>query len=110
MNKEQKKVVDKIIAVVFYMTFSPLVILRLITLGLDACLKYLFEHIFSPLYNKVCILVRGPIPNSTVHVKGYDDKYFKRINEKLLTVKEAKALGKVYEERGYEVSLHLSEF
>ena len=110
MNKEQKKVVDKIIAVIFYVVFSPLVILRLITLGLDVCLKYLFEHIFNPLYNKVCIIVRQPIPNSSVHVKGNDDRYFKRVNEKLLTIKEAKALGKEYEEKGYEVHLSLSEF
>jgi hypothetical protein len=33
-----------------------------------------------------------------------------RVNEKLLTIKEAKALGKEYEDKGYEVNLSLSEF
>jgi hypothetical protein len=45
-----------------------------------------------------------------VQIKGSEDKYFKRVNEKLLTIKEAKAIGKQYEEKGYEVNLHLSEF
>ena len=33
-----------------------------------------------------------------------------RVNDKLLTIKEAKALGKEYEDKGYKVDLHLSEF
>lgn len=110
MNKKQKEIIDKIIAVVFYGVFSPIVILYIISQGINICMKYIFEHLLSPLYNKVCILVRQPIPNSSVHVKGADDRYFKRINEKLLTIKEAKALGKEYEEKGYEVHLSLSEF
>ena len=109
MNKKNKKVVDKIIAVVFYGVFSPFVILSVIALGFNTCMKYLFEQILNPLYNKVCILVRQPIPNSTVCVRGKDDRIFKRINDKLLTIKEAKALGKEYEEKGYEVHLSLSE-
>lgn len=110
MNNKQKKVVDRIISVVFYCVFSPLIILYGISLGIVSCMEYLVEHLLNPFYNKVCRLVRGPIPNSTVHVKGEEDNYFKRINEKLLTVKEAKSLGKQYEDKGYEVSLHLSEF
>lgn len=110
MTKEQKKNIDKIIAVVFYAIFLPFVLLYMISYSISTSLKYLFERFLSPLYNKVCILVRRPIPNSTVQVKGKDDKYFNRINEKLLTIKEAKSLGKQYEEKGYEVYLNLSEF
>lgn len=109
MTKEQKKTVDKIIMVIFYGIFFPLVILSLISLGLNVAMKWLFEKILNPLYNKVCIIIRRPIPNSTVMVKGPEDTRFKRINEKLLTKKEAKALGQQYEENGYEVKLHLSE-
>lgn len=110
MTKEQKKNIDKIIAVIFYGVFSPLVILSLIGMGINSLMKPVFEKILNPFYNKVCILIRKPIPNSTVMVKGSEDHYFKRINEKLLTKKEAKELGKQYEEKGYEVHLSLSEF
>lgn len=110
MTEEQKKVVDKIIMVVFCIIFLPFVLLYAISLSINSLLRYLFEKQFYPLYKKVCKLVRKPIPNSTVNIKGEGDNYFKRINEKLLTVKEAKIIGKQYEDKGYEVHLHLSEF
>ena len=34
----------------------------------------------------------------------------RRVNDKLLTVKEVKILGKEYENKGYKVNLSLSEF
>lgn len=110
MNKEQKKTIDKIIAIFMYGIFSPFVLLALIAKGVDICMKYLFENLFNPLYNKVCIIVRGPIPNSTVHIEGKEQRYWHRVNDKLLTIKEAKALGKEYEDKGYNVKLSLSEF
>ena len=110
MNKEQKKTIDKIIAIFMYGIFLPFVLLAIIAQGLDICMKYLFEKLFNPLYNKICKIVRGPIPNSVVHVKGKEYKIWYRVNEKLLTIKEAKALGKEYEDKGYEVKLSLSEF
>lgn len=110
MNKEQKKTIDKIIAIFMYGIFLPFVLLALIAKGVDICMKYLFENLFNPLYNKVCKIVRGPIPNSTVHIKGEEERYWHRVNDKLLTIKEAKALGKAYEDKGYKVNLHLSEF
>jgi hypothetical protein len=58
--------------------------------------------------------VRGPIPNSTVYILNENaepwQSKWNRVNEKLLTIKEAKALGKEYEDKGYEVNLSLSEF
>lgn len=66
MNKEQKKIVDYIIKGVFSIIFSPIIILYGITYGINVSLKYLFEKALNPLYNKVCKIVRGPIPNSTV--------------------------------------------
>ena len=110
MNKEQKETIDKIIAIFMYGIFLPFVLLALIAKGVDICMKYLFEKIFNPLYNKICKIVRGPIPNSTVYVNGKEYKIWHRVNEKLLTIKEAKALGKEYEDKGYEVNLSLSEF
>jgi hypothetical protein len=110
MNKEQKKIIDKIIAIFMYGIFLPFVLLALIAKGVDICMKYLFEKLFNPLYNKICKIVRGPIPNSVVHVKGKEYNIWHRVNEKLLTIKEAKALGKEYEDNGYEVTLHLNEF
>lgn len=110
MTKEQKKTIDYIIMGVFYMIFSPILIVYIITYGISKGLGWIFERALNPLYHKICILVRKPIPNSTVTVKGSDDTYFKRVNEKLLTIKEAKKLGKQYEEKGYEVNLNLSEF
>ena len=110
MNKEQKKTIDKIIAVFMYGIFLPFVLLALIAKGVDICMKYLFEYLFNPLYNKVCKIVRGPIPNSTVYIMGEEKRYWHRVNDKLLTIKEAKALGKEYEDKGYEVNLNLSEF
>ena len=110
MNKEQKKTIDKIIAIFMYGIFLPFVLLALIAKGLDICMKYLFENLFNPLYNKICKVVRGPIPNSTVNIKGEEERYWHRVNDKLLTIKEAKALGKEYEDKGYKVNLHLSEF
>lgn len=109
MDKNKKKIIDKIIAVVFYIIFSPIVLLYAITKCTVIAIEYLFEKLLNPLYCKTCKLIRKPIPNSTVHVKEKDDRYFKRKNEKLLTIKEAKALGKQYEEQGYEVHLSLSE-
>lgn len=55
--------------------------------------------------------MRGPIPNSTVHIiKLEDGNNIIRVNDKLLTIKEAKILAKEYEDKGYEVSTYLSEF
>ena len=109
MTKEQKKKIDYIIMGIFYVLFSPVLIVYAITYGIDKGLSWIFEQAINPLYNKTCILIRKPIPNSIVQIKGSEDKYFKRVNEKLLTIKEAKAIGKQYEEKGYEVHLHLSE-
>jgi hypothetical protein len=114
MNKEQKKIVDYIIKGVFSIIFSPIIILYGITYGINVSLKYLFEKVLNPLYNKVCKIVRGPIPNSTVSIwNGKSEPWesrWHRVNDKLLTIKEAKALGKEYEDKGYKVDLHLSEF
>jgi hypothetical protein len=110
MNKEQKKIVDYIIKGIFSIVFSPIIVLYGITYGINVSLKYLFEKALNPLYNKVCKIVRGPIPNSVVHVNGKEYRIWHRVNEKLLTIKEAKALGKEYEDKGYEVNLSLSEF
>ena len=64
--------------------------------------------------NKVCKIVRGPIPNSAVYIVDEKSERWKnmwhRANDELLTIKEAKALGKEYEDKGYKVHLHLSEF
>ena len=110
MNKEQKKTIDKIIAIFMYGIFSPFVLIALIAKGVDICMKYLFENLLNPLYNKVCKIVRKPIPNSTVHIMGKEEHYWHRVNDKLLTIKEAKTLGKEYENKGYKVKLSLSEF
>lgn len=117
MNKEQKKIVDYIIKGIFSIIFSPIIILYGITYGINVTLKYLFEKALNPLYNKVCKFVRGPIPNSTVYILAEESKIWingwqpgwHRVNDKLLTIKEAKALGKEYEDKGYKVDLHLSE-
>ena len=110
MNKEQKKIIDNIIKSIFFIIFSPIIILYCITYGINISVKYLFEKALIPLYNKVCKIVRGPIPNSTVNVKDKEYKIWHRVNDKLLTIKEAKELGKEYEDKGYEVNLILSEF
>ena len=114
MNKEQKKTIDKIIAIFMYGIFLPFVLLALIAKGVDICMQYLFEKALNPFYNKICKIVRGPIPNSTVYIFNenaeiWENKWH-RVNEKLLTIREAKALGKEYEDKGYEVNLSLSEF
>lgn len=114
MNRKQKDIVDNIIKGVFYIIFSPIVILYGITYGINAGVKYLFEIALNPLCHKVCKIVRGPIPNSTVYIlnenaEPWQSKWH-RVNDKLLTIKEAKALGKEYEDKGYEVNLSLSEF
>lgn len=110
MIKDSKKLIDYIIMGVFYTVFSPFVILHAIAYCVITVTKFLFENILNPLYNKLCKIIRGPIPNSIVHVKGSKDNYFKRVNEKLLTIKEAKKLAKEYENKGYEVHTILSEF
>jgi hypothetical protein len=97
MTNETKKTIDNIIKIVFYGVFSPFVILYFIAIGLSASMKFLFENLLNPLYNKVCIIIRRPIPNSTVNIMGKDDIRFKRANKELLTIKEAKALGQQYE-------------
>lgn len=118
MNKEQKKIVDYIIKGIFSIVFSPIIVLYGITYGINISLKYLFEKALNPLYNKVCKTVREPIPNSAVYILDEESKIWAngwqpgwhRVNEKLLTIKEAKALGKEYEDKGYKVDLYLSEF
>ncbi len=114
MNRKQKDIVDNIIKGVFYIIFSPIVILYGITYGINAGVKYLFEIALNPLCHKVCKIVRGPIPNSAVYI--WDEKpetwrsKWHRVNDNLLTIKEAKALGKEYEDKGHKVKLNLSEF
>jgi hypothetical protein len=114
MTREQKKTIDKIIRIFMCGIFLPFVLLALIAKGMNICMEYLFETIFNPLYHKVCKIVRGPIPNSTVCI--WEEKTepwqsrWHRVNENLLTIKEAKALGKAYEDKGYKVKLSLSEF
>lgn len=114
MKKEQKKIVDYIIGDIFIIIFSPISILFCITYGINVSLKYLFEKTLNPFYNKVCKIVRGPIPNSAVYIVDEKSERWKnmwhRANDELLTIKEAKALGKEYEDKGYKVHLHLSEF
>ena len=110
ITDEKKETIDNIIKLMFFIILSPIVVIYSIANLIVKFIDYLFEIAVSPIYQKVCILVRGPIPNSTVSIKGKDDTYFKRVNDKLLTIKEAKVLGKQYEEQGYEVELHLSEF
>lgn len=110
MKKDSLKLIDRVIMVIFYLIFSPFVLLHIIGYCINKSTTFLFEKILSPIYNKLCIIIRGPIPNSTVHVKGPDDNYFNRVNDKLLTIKEAKKLGKEYENNGYEVYLNLNEF
>ena len=118
MNKEQKKIVDYIIKGIFSIVFSPIIVLYGITYGINVSLKYLFEKALNPLYNKVCKIVRGPIPNSAVYILDEESKIWAngwqpgwhRVNDNLLTIKEAKALGKEYEDKGYKVDLYLSEF
>lgn len=96
--------------VIFYIIFLPFVILYSISYSIYIASKYFFEKILRPLYNKICKIVRKPIPNSVVHVKKQEDISFKRVNDKLLTIKEAKMLAKEYEDKGYEVNTYLSEF
>ena len=110
MNRKHKETVDNIMWVVFIIILFPLVALYFISGAVYKAMKYLLENVIKPLHNKVCKIIRKPIPNSVVSVKGVGDKYFNRINDKLLTIKEAKALGKEYEDEGYEVYLFLSEF
>ena len=114
MNKKQKEIIDKIIAILMCGIFLPFVLLALIAKGMDICMKYLFEKALNPFYNKVCKIVRGPIPNSTVCIWKEEFEPWKskwhRVNENLLTIKEAKALGKEYEDKGHKVKLSLSEF
>ena len=114
MNKEQKKTIDKIIAIFMYGIFLPFVLLALIAKGVDKCMEYLLNKALNPLYYKVCKIVRGPIPNSVVYIWNEQSETWRsgwnRVNDKLLTIKEAKALGKEYEDKGYEVKLSLSEF
>ena len=109
-----EKTIDKIIAIFMYGIFLPFVLLALIAKGVDICMKYLFEKALNPLYNKICKIVRGSIPNSTVYIFDENAEPWQsnwhRVNDKLLTIKEAKALGKEYEDKGYKVDLHLSEF
>lgn len=114
MNRKQKDIVDNIIKGVFYIIFSPIIILYGITYGINAGVKYLFEIALNPLCHKVCKIVRGPIPNSAVYIWNEQPESWKsrwrRVNDELLTIKEAKALGKEYEDKGYKVDLDLSEF
>lgn len=114
MNRKQKDIVDNIIKSVFSIIFSPIIILYGITYGINAGVKYLFEIALNPLCHKVCKIVRGPIPNSAVYIWNEQPESWKsgwhRVNDKLLTIKEAKALGKECEDKGHKVKLSLSEF
>ena len=110
MKKNYLNLIDRVIMIFFYLIFSPFVLMHAIACCIISCNKILFEKVLNPIYTKLCIIIRGPIPNSTVHVKGPEDNYFNRVNDKLLTIKEAKKLGKEYENKGYEVYLNLSEF
>lgn len=114
MTQEQKKTIDKIISIFMYGIFLPFVLLTLLAKGMNICMEYLFETLFNPFYHKVCKIVRGPIPNSVVYIWEEKTEPWKgrwhRVNDKLLTIKEAKALGKECENKGHKVNLSLSEF
>lgn len=112
MNKNKKKyqeIIDFIIMCIFYCVFSPFVVLYSISYVCFNASKYLFEHILNPIYNKTCKIIRRPIPNSFVCVLGKEYKVWHRVNDKLLTIKQAKLLGKEYEDKGYKVHLSLSD-
>lgn len=118
MNRTQQKRIDHIIRIVCYVIFAPVVLLYAFSWGLKWVMELLFEKVLNQFYYKVCKIVRGPIPNSVVYILDEESKIWvsgwqpgwHRVNEKLLTIKEAKALGKEYEDKGYKVNLSLSEF
>ena len=110
MTQKNKKIIDYIVMGIFHIILCfPVFILYGISYLIYTTTQCLFDKFLTPIGYKLCKIIRGPIPNSSVNVKGAGDRYFKRINEKLLTIKEAKKLGKQYEDDGYEVQLHLSE-
>jgi hypothetical protein len=88
MKKDSLKLIDRVIMVIFYLIFSPFVLLHIIGYCINKSTIFLFEKILSPIYNKLCIIIRGPIPNSTVHVKGPDDNYFKRVKRSEIWIQE----------------------
>ena len=49
MNRKQKDIVDNIIRGVFYIIFSPIVILYGITYGINVGVKYLFRNSVKPI-------------------------------------------------------------
>lgn len=110
MNEGHKRTIDTIIAIFMYGIFLPFILLDLVAIGVNKCMSYLFEKCFNPLYWEICKLIRKPIPNSAVYITGMEYKNWHMVNEKLLTIKEAKLLGKEYENKGYKVNLYLSEF
>jgi hypothetical protein len=105
-----RNIIDYLVRGLFYIIFSPILLLDIISNIISNVTQFILNKWLQPLCNKCCIIARGPIPNSTVQVKGSEDGYFKRINENLLTIKEAKKLASEYENKGYEVNMHLSEF
>lgn len=112
MNKNKKKyqeIIDFIIMCIFYCVFSPFVVLYSISYICFNASKYLFDRILNPIYNKTCKIIRRPVPNSSVYILGQEYKVWHRANDKLLTIKQAKLLGKEYEEKGYKINLSLSE-
>ena len=112
MSKNKKKfqeIIDFIIMCIFYCVFSPFVVLYSVSYICFNASKYLFDRILNPIYNKTCIFIRRPIPNSSVYILGNEYKVWHRVNDKLLTIKQAKLLGKEYEEKGYKINLSLSE-
>lgn len=52
MNKNQKKVIDYIIMVIFYAIFLPFVILYGITYSINVFMKYAFEKWLNPYIKK----------------------------------------------------------
>ena len=105
-----RNIIDYFVRVVFYIIFSPILVLYIISNIIFNITQFILNKWLQPLCNKCCIIARGPIPNSSIQVRGPEDNYFKRINENLLTIKEAKKLALEYENKGYEVNMHLSEF
>ena len=118
MNRTQQKRIDCVIRIVYYIIFAPIVLLYAFSCTLKCVMELLFEKVLNQLYYKVCKIIRGPIPNSTVHILDEESKIYadgwqpgwRRVNDELLTIKDAKALGKEYEDKGYKVDLSLSEF
>lgn len=96
-----KKVLYYIIATILFLVEIPFLILTSILVCCTFCMNKVYDGI--NYINKHIRDYYMPPRNYILQIHGKDKEIWTRVNDKLLTKKEAEKLGEEYKNQGYEI-------